>query len=76
MMHIKEITYRHRNDFHYLAKCEHCGHEVKYGDGYADDFYCTRVIPEGRFCPNCERNSYGLTNTEWSEHQKVTEPTP
>ena len=72
-MRIKEITYRHRNDFHYIAECEHCGKEEIYGDGYADHFYCTRVVPEGRFCPSCERNSYGQTSAEREQSLKVAE---
>lgn len=58
-MRIKEITWRHRNDFRFIGQCEHCGHEQEYGDGYADHYYCTEVIPKGRFCPKCDLNSYG-----------------
>ena len=57
-MRIKEITWRHRNDFHYTAECEHCGNVDKYGDGYADNFYCTQVVPN-RHCCDCGLNSYG-----------------
>ena len=57
-MRIKEITWRHRNDFHYIAACEHCGYETKYADGYADNFYCTVVVPH-RHCEKCALNSYG-----------------
>ena len=57
-MRIEKIIQRHRNDFHWLGKCEHCGKEERYGDGYADDFYCLRVVP-GRHCPSCGLNSHG-----------------
>lgn len=57
-MRIKEITWRHRNDFHFTAQCEHCGHVAKYSDGYADNFYCTQVVPN-RYCDECNLNSYG-----------------
>lgn len=57
-MRIKEVTWRHRNDFHFTAECEHCQHVAKYGDGYADHFYCTQVVPN-RYCPECGKNSYG-----------------
>lgn len=57
-MRIQEVTWRHRNDFHYIAACEHCSHEVKYADGYADNFYCTQVVPN-RSCPKCGLNTYG-----------------
>ena len=57
-MRLDEITFRHRNDFHWIGQCESCGHRERYGDGYADAFYCQRVIP-GRYCPACGRNSLG-----------------
>ncbi len=59
-MRIKEITSRYRNDFHWKGECEHCQHVERYGDGYADEFYCLRVVP-ARHCPKCGRNSYGET---------------
>lgn len=64
-MRIIEVTNRHRNDFHWVGQCEHCDHVEKYGDGYADNFYCTQVVP-GRYCPECGRNSHG----------DVEDPTP
>lgn len=57
-MRITEVTWRHRNDFHFKAQCEHCSHIAKYADGYADHFYCTQVVPN-RHCPECNLNSYG-----------------
>lgn len=57
-MRIKEVTWRHRNDFRFTAECEHCQHVASYGDGYADHFYCTQVVPN-RYCPECGLNSYG-----------------
>lgn len=57
-MQIAEVTWRHRNDFHWVGKCRWCGTEAKYGDGYADAFYCHRVAPE-RHCPKCGLNCLG-----------------
>lgn len=57
-MRIKEITQRYHNDFHYIAECEHCGKSQRYGDGYADSFYCYQVVPN-RHCEECGLNSYG-----------------
>lgn len=57
-MFIKEVTWRHRNDFHFICGCEHCGHSYKRGDGYADAFFQQRVVP-GQHCPECRTNSYG-----------------
>lgn len=68
-MRLKEITSQHRNDFHWIGECEHCGKTKRYGDGYADDFYCLRVIP-ARHCSECGLNSYGLT-TEQAEAVRV-----
>lgn len=56
-MRIGEITWRHRNDFHWIGECS-CGHREKYGDGYDDQFYCTKVVP-ARHCPKCGLNEYG-----------------
>ncbi len=57
-MYIKEVTFRHRNDFHFIAKCEHCGFECSRGDGYADEYFCLKVVP-GQPCLKCGLNSYG-----------------
>lgn len=57
-MRIKEIISRYRNDFGWIGKCEHCEHEERYGDGYADEYYCLHVVP-GRYCPQCGLNSHG-----------------
>lgn len=57
-MHIKEVTWRHRNDFHFICACERCGHEFKRGDGYADAFFQQKVVPS-QHCPKCGLNSYG-----------------
>lgn len=59
-MELIEVTSRHRNDFHWKGKCRHCNHVEHYGDGYADDFYCLRVVPN-RHCPKCNLNCYGET---------------
>lgn len=57
-MHIAEITWQHRNDFHFICECEFCGHRYKRGDGYADAFFCHRVVP-GQHCPKCGLNARG-----------------
>lgn len=57
-MFIKQVVWRHRNDFHFIAKCEHCGHEHRRGDGYANEFFCLEVVP-GQACPRCGKNSHG-----------------
>lgn len=62
-MRIERITWRHRNDFHWIGRCEHCDHEESYGDGYADEFYCLNVVP-ARFCPECDTNSVGERREE------------
>lgn len=62
-MKLLEVTYRHRNDFHWRGQCENCRHIERYGDGYADAFYCLTVIPH-RYCPKCGKNSYGETPPE------------
>lgn len=57
-MELLEVTWRHRNDFHWQGRCRHCSHTERYRDGYADAFYCRRVVPE-RHCPACGLNCYG-----------------
>jgi hypothetical protein len=57
-MELIEVTQRYRNDFHWKGKCRHCGHIARYGDGYADAFYCKVVVPH-RHCDECGMNCYG-----------------
>lgn len=57
-MKIDQIVSRHRNDFVWIGKCRHCGHTCRYGDGYADRYYCTEVAP-ARHCPKCGLNCAG-----------------
>lgn len=57
-MRIVEITWQHRNDFHWIGQCEFCGHRERYGDGYADAFYQQRVVPD-RKCVSCGQRSNG-----------------
>ena len=59
-MRISEITWRHRNDFKFIADCRHCGKQSRHGDGYADNFYCTVVVPD-RCCEHCGLNEFGET---------------
>lgn len=57
-MHIAEVTWRDRNDFHFVAFCRHCKQTSRWGDGYADAFYQTQVLP-ARHCPHCGLNEHG-----------------
>jgi hypothetical protein len=57
-MHIAKVTFRHRNDFHFIAACRHCEKTSKWGDGYADSFYQQKVFP-ARHCPHCGLNEAG-----------------
>lgn len=57
-MYIKEMLSRNRNDFTFICACEHCGHEFKRGDGYADSYFQLKVIP-GQHCPKCRTNAHG-----------------
>ncbi len=58
------MTFRHRNDFHWIGECRNCGHRERYGDGYADAYYQEVVAPK-RHCPKCGLNCHG---------EKVAEP--
>ena len=62
-MELIEVTRRYKNDFHWKGRCRHCGHETTYGDGYADAFYCLKVVP-GRHCPECGKDCYGNKSGE------------
>lgn len=57
-MIIKEVVWRHRNDFAFIAKCLSCGYEFRRGDGYADNFFQEEVLPS-QHCPNCGLNQHG-----------------
>lgn len=57
-MRIVEVTYRNRNDFHFVAHCPHCSKKSRHGDGYADHYYQTQVFP-ARHCKHCGLNEYG-----------------
>lgn len=62
-MRIETITFRSRNDFKFIASCRHCGKDSRHGDGYADEFYCVRVLP-GRHCEHCGLNEAGEARPE------------
>ena len=68
-MRISKITFRHRNDFYYDATCK-CGHTSSWKDGYADDYYCSRVVP-ARACPKCGLNEYGLSDHKEPPREKA-----
>jgi hypothetical protein len=57
-MYIAEITFRSRNDFHFIAFCRHCRKKSWHGDGYADAFYQKRVFP-ARHCEHCGLDGNG-----------------
>lgn len=57
-MYIFEVTFRHRNDFHFNAFCRHCRKTSFHGDGYADRYYQEEVFPH-RFCEYCGLDEYG-----------------
>lgn len=59
-MKIQAITWAHRNDFHAVMECEHCGHTAKLTSGYNDGFYHERVIP-AMHCASCGKNAAGET---------------
>jgi hypothetical protein len=48
----------HRNDFHFIAYCRHCGKRSRHGDGYADAMYQRCVFP-ARHCEHCGCDEYG-----------------
>lgn len=56
-----------RRDFHFDAKCEHCGHEQKdAGYGYDDSNYYNNVIPSME-CKKCGESS----NSKETDAQKT-----
>ncbi len=57
-MVIREVTYRNRNDFAFVAACHFCRATSTWGDGYADAYYQTQVFP-ARHCPHCGMNEHG-----------------
>lgn len=59
-MRIKELTFRYKDDFHFIAHCRHCDKQSRHGDGYADVFYQTKVFPD-RHCEHCGLNEFGET---------------
>lgn len=61
-MRIREVTYRHRNDFRFIAECD-CGKTSQWSDGYADAFYQVEVFPN-RMCPHCGENEFGETHEQ------------
>jgi hypothetical protein len=63
-MRIIKVLERIRNDFHWLGKCEHCGYETRYGDGYADEYYCLTIVPH-RYCDKCGLNSHGEKDEQY-----------
>jgi hypothetical protein len=62
-MHIAEVTWRQRNDFHFIAECRYCGYRFRRGDGYADACFQQEVLPS-QHCPNCRLNESGALATK------------
>jgi hypothetical protein len=62
-MHIIEVTWRNRNDFHFVAYCRWCGERSRWHDGYADSYYQQEVLP-ARHCPHCDKDEAGTTPQE------------
>lgn len=52
-MKIEEITWRSRNDFHAILRCEHCGCSQKLTSGYNDAYYHNHVLPAMK-CKVCD----------------------
>lgn len=57
-MFIVAVTYRNRDDFHFISLCPHCSHQSRWTDGYADHYYQKVVLPH-RHCPNCRLDDFG-----------------
>lgn len=66
-MKILEITSQHRNDFHAILECEHCGHKQKLGSGYNDRYYHNHVLPAIK-CNSCDKPR---TSVVTSTHQST-----
>lgn len=58
-MNVERVTWRHRNDFSAVMRCEHCNHTQEDRGMYADDFYIEQVIPARHYCGACGLNSLG-----------------
>lgn len=72
-MKIKEILSQHRRDFKATLVCEHCSHEQTLFDGYDDNFYHTKVIPNLK-CDSCGEKSpddYAPMSPKYSEWEIV-----
>lgn len=57
-MQLTKITSQHRNDFHGVLQCEHCGEERILTSGYDDDYYHNNVIPSFH-CHACGKDRAG-----------------
>jgi hypothetical protein len=52
-MKIEKITWEHRNDFHAILRCEHCGYSQILNSGYNDAYYHNHVLPAMK-CKVCD----------------------
>ena len=64
-MKIKIITYRDRNDFKAVFRCERCGDEFE-AWGYSDAYYYDNVVPNA-LCRSCGLNSRGENREQLTE---------
>lgn len=69
-MRIGKVTYRNKNDFHFIAECN-CGRSTHVTDGYADAFYQLCVFPD-RKCPHCGMNEHGETVNDYNRVDRQT----
>ena len=69
MIIVKE-TYRSRNDFKAVYKCDKCGHEQE-GWGYSDGFFYGTVMPNA-ICPKCGKNSHGEDEEQLKARMGIT----
>lgn len=72
-MKIKEIISQSRRDFTAMMICEHCSNEYILKDGYDDDFYHEKVIPNME-CSKCNKKSpedYQPKETKYSADQVI-----
>lgn len=62
-MRIENISSESGSDFSAVLVCEHCGEKKAITNGYHDNYYHTRVIPE-MYCSKCGRNRAGVTSPQ------------
>lgn len=58
-MKVVKIYNLMRNDCSMDLECEHCGHKAVDNSAYNDSYYIHTVVPQTRYCIECEKNSLG-----------------